>query len=807
VSRDRQIIAAEENIREKDFWVTKLSGEPVITHFPYGKTKTRDEKSPLETVTFRLEGPLYMEIMKVGSDSDYKLHIILGAVVAVLLAQYTGEGNENRDVLIVSPVYKPAIEGEFLNTLLPLRIPQYPGMAFKEILKETSRSVIEAINHQNYPVEVLFDHFAGPEQDPGVTVPEVAVLLENIHERRHILHMIPTMIFSFHRGQAVLDGKLEYNCTVHEKTQAESVVSHLIRLLEAAAFNLETPVSSFNIVSVEEKKRWMMNIEAEPGETKTVSAPMNMMEEKLAVIWAEVLELEKNDIDADANFFQLNGNSLRTIMLISRIFKEFNVRVTLADVFKYPTVRELTRKIDGAAGIKYKSIEPVKEKEYYFLSSAQKRLFFIQQLDVGGDAYNVPDAIELDFSLDLERLRNAVRAMIDRHESFRTSFEIVGDEPMQKVHPPHEVEFDIEYYESSKDEVAEIVKNFVRPFDLGRPPLWRTGILQVGQSTYLMYDIHHVVTDAFSKGIFFKDLIKLYNGEVLPPLKLQYKDYAEWQNSESQKEAMQLREKYWLNLFSGDLPVLRLPTDYERPPVSAFEGNSVSFRIEPGELDALYHLTQTEGVTIFMLLLGIYTVMLSKISGQTDIILGTVIAGRSHADLEEIVGMFVNTLALRNYPRPGKSFADYLNDVKTNTLEAFENQDYQFEDLVDKLTLGRDISRNALFDVLLVVGNIDLRSKEKEENILPPIKQKTVGYQNRTSKFDMTLFYHEDLELFELEYSTQLFEQETIKEFIGYFREVAALVARDPFIKIKDINITHRLKESIAEFPQMEFEF
>ena len=808
LSRDKQIIAAEENSFEKVFWTNKLAGGNLITHFPAGRAGNRGDTSSFEMKTSRIDGLLYQELSKLSGGSDQKLHIILAAAVAALLTRYVDEGSPGKDVLIVAPVYRPENVGEFINTLLPLRIPQEPGMTFREMLKGTSRVMMETLEHQNYPVGLLFKFFNGQNQEAGIANPQIAVLLENIHEPDHILCMNPAVIFSFYHHQECIDGKLKYNNTIYREDQVEAALEYLLKLLENVVSNLETPLSNFNIVPEETKKK-LPGIDEEQETRKTAAGPskLNAVEEKLAGIWSEVLEIDKNEIEPDANFFQLNGNSLRTIMLISRLFKEFEVRVPLADVFKYPTIRELARYLHGAVGSKYKSIEKAVEKEYYVLSSAQKRLFFLQQWDEKSDAYNVPDIVNWKFPLDMERLKKVVRSMIDRHESFRTAFELVNDQPLQKILSPHEIEINIDYFEAGKDEMDRIMKNFVRPFDLRRPPLLRVGAVQVDERQYLILDIHHIVTDAFSKNIFFNDFLKLYEGEELPPLKIQYKDYAEWQNSESQKEVMRRQEKYWLDRFSGDLPAFRLPTDFERPPISTFEGSTVSFRMAPEELAAIYRLAQSESVTIFMVLLGIYTVMLAKITGQDDVTIGTVVAGRSHADLEQIVGMFVNTLALRNFIFPERTFSDYLNDVKINTLEAFENQDFQFEDFVEKLNLERDASRHALFDVLLVVGNIDLRTKEKGQETLPAIKQKVVGYQNKTSKFDMTLFFHEEIEIFEWEYSTRLFKEETIKEFIDYFKEVASAVVRSPHIKIKDIHITHRLKESSAELFPMEFEF
>jgi len=806
-ARDRQIIAAARETREKEFWEKKLSGEPVITGVPGNNKKTPGQENRPQALTFKIENPLYSGLVNAGGQTDYKMHVLLTAGLAVLLGKYYGTGEENRDVLVASPIYNPGKEGEFINTILPLRIPRGPGMTFGEILKGVSRTIIEAAEHQNYPVQLLYGN--GTEE---VARPGIALLLENIHDRRHIEPMKPEMLFSFHRDGTGINGRLEYLSTLYEEWYPALMVKHLRQFLEEAINRPQDPVDRIEIMSAEEKQRIssLSPDPAPPGETIVYTPPRNKIEEQLEIIWADVLEQERTAIGIEANFFQLNGNSLRTIMLISRIFKEFDVRMPLAEVFNRPTIRQLAGYLQGAVGNRYEAMEPVEKKEYYVLSSAQKRLYFIQQLDPDSDIYNVPDVVPAASPVEIAGIKETIKKMVQRHDSFRTSFDMIDGQPGQRIHPAHEIEIDIETYETGEDQIREVIKNFVRPFDLRQPPLLRLGVIKVKNSpqAYLVFDMHHIITDAFSKNIFIREFITLNRGQELPLLKLQYKDYAEWQNSEAQQEAAARREAYWLELLKGEIPQLRLPTDNPRPSKPDFKGSTLGFRMEPEEIQALYKHARDEEITIFMLLLGIYLVMLSKLSGRQDIIIGTVNAGRSHVDMENIVGMFVNTLALRNRVDPGKTFSQFLKQIKTGTLEAFENQDYQFEDLVEKVAGNRELNRGAIFDVLLVVGNIDLRAQEnKEQKNLPDIKQKTVGYQNRTSKFDMALFYHEDAEVFEWEYSSTLFNEETIKDFIGYMREIAAIVVREPQIKIKDIKITHDLLESETIEPSMEFEF
>ncbi|UCH97422.1 MAG: amino acid adenylation domain-containing protein, partial [Candidatus Aminicenantes bacterium] len=357
----------------------------------------------------------------------------------------------------------------------------------------------------------------------------------------------------------------------------------------------------------------------EPGEEYT--APRNPLEKKLTEIWARVLEIEKDLIGIHHNFFQLGGHSLRAVILLSRIQKEFNVKIPLAEIFRTPTIKGLSGYMQEAAKTRYAAIEPVEKRDYYALSSAQQRLYILQQMDLAGTAYNMPEIIplaELE-KLDIEKLKNCFRKLIKRHESLRTSFEMKEEEPVQRVHD--EVEFEIEYCLATedtentegtrglaplfKDLVASTLKSFIRPFDLSRAPLLRVDLINKGEKEYiLMIDMHHIISDGISHRILVTDFIKFYKDETLTPLPIQYKDFSAWQNSEKEKFKIKQQETYWLNRFEGEIPVLNIPTDYPRPRIQDFAGSAVSFEIPAHSTAALKIMARKEGCTLYMVLLA-----------------------------------------------------------------------------------------------------------------------------------------------------------------------------------------------------------
>jgi amino acid adenylation domain-containing protein len=548
--------------------------------------------------------------------------------------------------------------------------------------------------------------------------------------------------------------------------------------------------------------------------------PRNQLEKKLIEIWSGVLYGTQlhSSIGLDDNFFELGGHSLKATTLTAKIHKELGIKVPLVEIFKSPTIRELSGYIKSAGAYRdrYTSIETVEKKDYYPLSSAQRRLFILQRMDIDNIGYNSSLVVLLEGELDEKRFEKIFTGLISRHESLRTSFQVKDEKPVQVVHA--EVEFEIEYDRSlvncqGRGEVSSpirtetIIRKFIRPFNLSRAPLLRVGLIGLENNKYiLIVDMHHIITDGTSHGIFIKEFTQLYAGKELLPLKLQYKDYALWQNSDKQRKILKAQEEYWTKQFAGDIPILNLPYDYPRPLVQDFAGETATFKIAGRETAALKALVLEGETTLYMLLLSIYNILLSKLSGQEDIIVGTPTAGRRHADQQHIVGMFVNTLALRNFPTGEKTFKEFLEELKQQTLEAFENQEYQFEDLVEKVDVERDASRNPLFDTMFALQNLEIPGLD-----IHGLKVKPYDYESTTARFDLTLQGYEVKKnlVFKLEYCTKLFRKETIQRFIEYFKGIIAAVLKDSAAQLSQIQILPEVekKKILMDFNDTEIEY
>lgn len=450
-------------------------------------------------------------------------------------------------------------------------------------------------------------------------------------------------------------------------------------------------------------------------------------------------------------------------------------------------------------------ISPVALKEYYPLSSAQKRIYVINQLEEDQTSYNITYALLLEGALDKPKLDKSLELLLKRHESLRTSFNMVGGEFRQYI--SNEVELKIEYIQIHDKTAEELIRDFIKPFDLSRAPLLKVGLIFLSEDKHILIcDMHHIISDGVSTGILVRDFMNIYNGSQLPELRIQYKDYSVWQNENMRSDKMLAQETFWMNSFMGDIPVLNMPTDYPRPAVQSFEGERVFFEADRELTEKMGKIISSTGTTIYMLLLAVFNVLLSKYTGQDDIIVGTPVANRNHADTKDIIGVFINTLAMRNYPNNGKRFIDFLNEVKVNTLNAFDNQDYQFEELIKKLKLEKDFSRNPLFNVMLVLHNTESTSMQ-----LADLKITPYNFDIKSAQLDIKIEAIQGAECiyFGIEYCTKLFRRQTIERMTKHFLNILMAVTDDLHIAISDINMLTEAERNllIEEFNKTEKEY
>ncbi|MEL7146127.1 MAG: condensation domain-containing protein, partial [Bacteroidota bacterium] len=495
-------------------------------------------------------------------------------------------------------------------------------------------------------------------------------------------------------------------------------------------------------------------------------APETSSEVELATLWQDFFKYDK--IGVNDNFFELGGNSLKGVALISRIHKQFGVQVSLKEFFLHGSIQQLAVLMEKAGKQAYQTIEPASESTYYPLSSAQKRLYFVQESAGRSLSYNESYLFEINGIIDASRLENAINSVIEHHEIYRTIILEEEGEPVQKV--LSEVPFSLDVFSADKTAIDEQIRTYIKPFDFDKPPYLRIALIQAGpQESVLVMDLHHIITDGISANLFMAEIARNYAGVSSSAPAIQYKDYAVWQQNFRNSEAYQKQKQFWLDQFAGEIPLVNLPLDAPRPKVRSTDGDIYHFTLDKTVKEKLNQLAQAQNVSVYTILLSAYNILLSKLSNQQDVIIGTPTSGRSLMEQEEMLGMFVNTLVLRNTVDLEQSFTDMILQVNQQTLEAFENQDYQYEQLVDDLNLIREPSRNPLFDVVFTFQNMD-----SEEIAVEDISIKPYAYENKATKFDLILAITENPDGFacSFNYATALFTEKTIGLFHQYLGRI-----------------------------------
>lgn len=516
------------------------------------------------------------------------------------------------------------------------------------------------------------------------------------------------------------------------------------------------------------------------GNPVEYEAPQNINELKLQTIWKEVLQ--QDNIGIHDNFFELGGHSLKATTLIAKIRKEMQKSIPLKVIFSNPTIKGLGDYINSISNNPYADITPVRKAEFYETSPAQKRIYMMQQLEEDNTSYNIYAAFKIEGTIDIDLFEASLQKLMDHHGILRTSFDVYDGRIIQMFED--DIGFKVEVMES-ESEIDDIVRAFIRPFDLNKAPLFRIGIVKNKNKSYLLFNIHHIIFDGISMDTFLKDFNAVYNGMSLTPNKLDYKDFSAWHIKYLQSDEIKKQEQYWMKTFGDKIPVLELAYDFERPDILNLDGDSVRFEIEEDMYQRLKQLAKETESTLFIVLLSAFYILLHKNSKQEDIVVGTPVSGRLHSDIENIVGMFVNMLALRAKPKGALSFFDFLSSVKEIVLQGIDNQGVQFETLVDKLGIQRDAGRRPIFDVMFnLINNLTdstILFKDFSLNNYP--------INSQQSKYDLSMDITEGehgLHI-DLEYSSYLFYEDTIYAMGEQYIKILDMVCSERNIILSDL--------------------
>lgn len=501
-------------------------------------------------------------------------------------------------------------------------------------------------------------------------------------------------------------------------------------------------------------------------------APANAMEERILGIWKEILG--DKPISTRESFHSMGGNSISIMRLIGKIYKEFNVRISLNDLFNNLTIQLQAALIERSSGDNLMIINKAEQKPAYNLSSAQERIYYNYEMNRSGTAFNLPMAWEMNDDIPAEKIEGILKALIARHESLRTEFRFVNGKLVQVV--KEEVEFAVEEINGREENVQAAVAEFIRPFELDKAPLFRCGIIAGKGRKVLVLDVHHIVCDGMSQVILLTDFLSLYKGEALKPLRIQYKDYAEWEYNFKTTDEYIAHREFWLKSFEGEVPKLELPVtsvQLNRPPG---QGGNLLLSINQKTMKPVLDLLKEEGITSFSGLISIYFMFLSQLTGQEDIVVGINSTGRMQDEVEGVVGMFVKTLPVRRSLSSDVPFRQFANDMHKYLVQATSRQIYDLADMLSELNNNRPVPVKSLFEAMFVFLDFEeTKSRANNDGFY------NYEFENATSKYPLTLFAREvdGAFNFRLEYATAYFTREDVEMLAAQFTSLVERIAQN----------------------------
>ncbi len=525
--------------------------------------------------------------------------------------------------------------------------------------------------------------------------------------------------------------------------------------------------------------------------------PATETEKALASIWSRILKV--HPIGRNDSFFDIGGDSLSIVAAMGEVQNTFHVDISLEDMYRAPSLKACAECIDSADKQDYRPIRPVPARRYYPVSPAQMRMYVLSIGDGSQTVYNIPLALKITGPLDVAALEKAFQALIRRHGILRTGFVMHGNRLCQQIRK--HVDFSLEVDDCPPSGLRSALKNLNRPFDLSVPPLLRATLLSRGQQSHILYiNIHHSVCDGHSMDILLKELFALYSNKLPLGKDIEYKDYTMWHLDFLASEAGKKQGAYWKAALGDGVPLLNLHTDRPRGALQTFAGARMRFTLPETLSEKLRNFAQGQDVTLFMLFFAVYNVFLYKYTSQEDIVVGVPVAGRSRDELKDMPGMFVNTLPIRSFPRSDMTFGEFLSTVRENCLLALQNADYPLDLIVSDLGIARSLSRNPLFDTMLVLQTISGSLPQMEG-----LKVSLCPFDPGTAKLDLTLEVYDNARSLrcEFEYNTALFKKNSIVQMARHFTNLLQTLTEQTQIPLKRVQVL--TPEEIRELTWMNF--
>jgi Condensation domain/Phosphopantetheine attachment site/AMP-binding enzyme C-terminal domain len=531
---------------------------------------------------------------------------------------------------------------------------------------------------------------------------------------------------------------------------------------------------------------------------REIVAPRNAAEQSIAEIWAEILGLPLDKIGVTVSFFVLGGHSLLATQVVARINARMGIDLNVRAMFEHPSIAEFATHANAAppatAGIKQEIITPAPRQEVSGLvlmptSFAQERMWVTVQLNTAQSLYNSSFIVKTKGTPYIDKLHAALQALVMRHEVLRTSIANVEGKPTQVIHMKVTVPFTVTPIPAgSESKIHRLLdEERAQPFDLMHDVLLRCSVFMLASGEcYVLFCMHHIVTDGWSLGLFLNEVNALYHNRPLPPLSIQYADFAVWHRNFISSQIYEKQKQYWMQKLGGELPTLDLPLDRPRPKIMSHAGGVTLIRVNTPLASSIRALALAHQCTTYVVLLAAFQTLLHRYTGLEDIIVGTTFANRNNKQLEELIGFFVNTVAMRTDFSGTPTFAEVLRRARTTALEAYEHQDMPFEENVNNLRIVRSLSTSPIFQVMLTYQNNAFSQKKFCGQEFDTVEENTV-----MSKFDMTLAVEDgeaEMDL-SLTYALDLFNATTAQRMLGHLVCLLQSICAKPELPLAQLSM------------------
>ncbi|MBC8757699.1 amino acid adenylation domain-containing protein [Kordia sp. YSTF-M3] len=812
---------------QKAYWETQFQGKLPKLNIPIGTNKRPALKTYKgESIQYSFSNELLTQLKNSSAAQHVPLFSVIMTAVKTLLYGYSFQ----KDIIIGTPVagrIHPDLEnqlGLYLNTLA-IRSQFSENDNFKTVLFKEHQAIAAAHANQEYPFDKLVETLNVERDTSRSPLFDVMVVLQNYQQlvslntdvSESILAISPfktertaaqfDVTFTFVEAEE-LKLELQYNTAIYQPDFIQRVCKDLEHIFTQIVTNIELPISAITLLSDEEKiiVANASNIE-DPQNITTYDfvAPTTEIEQKVAAIWKEILKIETISITDD--FFKLGGHSLLLNKLRNAYHKTFQAEISLKDLYLKTAMTAHVALLEQAEESVYIVIEKAPTQALYDISTTQRRYWLLYKIFGKSKEFNIYDNLNLGSNLQREHFEKAFNVLKERHEMLRAVF--VDDQgiPKQKITTFSSVT--IPFFETETEAKAY---TFDHEFSLETYPLYKVSLAKQKDDFVLFFNIHHSISDGWSMNVIVQELMDVYNaltlGETptLPEVSIQYKDYVVWQQEQAQSEALQKQESYWENQLAGDIPYLQLPVDYAVSVKTATTGSAYhAVYFNKDSKNNIESLATKHNVSVFSIVAAALKILLARLTGEEDITFGIPAANRNHEQLKHIVGSFINTLMLRNSVEKQGDFITFVKALNVTLIEALENQNYPFEQLLEKLAIPTQEGRFPLSPVFLNLLDFEAKSTEKITDF-----SARHGHIEASPKFDFECYvknYANGLEL-KTVYDQSRFKEETIAYWMQALVEIINQVVTNDTKQIKDIVcFEHYLPTKVSKRPTNEFTY